>query len=27
MTVPFVIVSLIACYIPAMLIWVFPFAK
>jgi Na+/H+ antiporter NhaD/arsenite permease-like protein len=27
MTVPYVIVSLIACYIPAMLIWVFPFAK
>jgi len=27
MTVPYVIVSLMACYIPAMLIWVFPFAK
>lgn len=26
-TVPYVIVSLIFCYIPAMLIWVFPFAK
>ena len=26
-TVPFVIISLIACYIPAMLIWVIPFAK
>ncbi|MHB8110379.1 MAG: SLC13 family permease [Syntrophorhabdaceae bacterium] len=26
-TVPYVIVSLIACYIPAMLIWVIPFAK
>jgi len=26
-TVPFVIVSLISCYIPAMLIWVIPFAK
>jgi Na+/H+ antiporter NhaD/arsenite permease-like protein len=26
-TAPFVIVSLIACYIPAMLIWVLPFSK
>jgi Na+/H+ antiporter NhaD/arsenite permease-like protein len=26
-TVPYVVVSLIFCYIPAMLIWVFPFAK
>jgi len=26
-TVPFVIVSLIACYIPAMFVWVIPFAK
>jgi len=27
MTVPYVIVSLIFCYLPAMLIWVLPFAK
>jgi len=27
MTVPYVIISLIFCYIPAMLIWVIPFAK
>jgi Na+/H+ antiporter NhaD/arsenite permease-like protein len=27
MSVPYVIVSLIFCYLPAMLIWVFPFAK
>jgi Na+/H+ antiporter NhaD/arsenite permease-like protein len=26
-TIPYVIISLIFCYIPAMLIWVFPFAK
>jgi Na+/H+ antiporter NhaD/arsenite permease-like protein len=26
-TVPYVIISLIFCYIPAILIWVFPFAK
>ncbi len=26
-TVPYVVISLIFCYIPAMLIWVFPFAK
>jgi Na+/H+ antiporter NhaD/arsenite permease-like protein len=26
-TLPYVIISLIFCYIPAMLIWVFPFAK
>jgi Na+/H+ antiporter NhaD/arsenite permease-like protein len=26
-TLPYVVVSLIFCYIPAMLIWVFPFAK
>jgi len=26
-TLPYVIVSLISCYIPAMLIWVFPFTK
>jgi len=26
-TAPYVIVSLVTCYIPAMLIWVFPFAK
>jgi Na+/H+ antiporter NhaD/arsenite permease-like protein len=26
-TVPYVVISLICCYIPAMLIWVFPFAK
>jgi Na+/H+ antiporter NhaD/arsenite permease-like protein len=26
-SVPFVLISLIACYIPAMLIWVIPFAK
>nr|MBP8626494.1 hypothetical protein [Syntrophorhabdales bacterium] len=26
-TVPFVLISLIFCYIPAMLIWVIPFAK
>lgn len=26
-TVPYVIISLISCYIPAMLIWVIPFAK
>ncbi len=26
MSVPYVIVSLIACYIPAMIIWVIPFA-
>lgn len=27
MTVPYVVISLIFCYIPAMLIWVIPFAK
>lgn len=27
MSVPFVLISLVACYIPAMLIWVIPFAK
>ncbi len=27
MTVPYVVVSLIFCYIPAMLVWVIPFAK
>jgi len=26
-TVPYVVVSLIFCYLPAMLVWVFPFAK
>lgn len=26
-TVPYVIISLIFCYIPAMLIWVIPFQK
>lgn len=26
-TVPFVVISLVSCYIPAMLIWVIPFAK
>jgi hypothetical protein len=26
-TVPYVIISLIFCYIPAILIWVLPFAK
>jgi hypothetical protein len=26
-TVPYVIISLICCYIPAMLIWVLPYAK
>ena len=26
-TVPYVVVSLIFCYIPAMLVWVIPFAK
>jgi Na+/H+ antiporter NhaD/arsenite permease-like protein len=26
-TAPYVIVSLVTCYIPAMLVWVFPFAK
>jgi Na+/H+ antiporter NhaD/arsenite permease-like protein len=26
-SVPFVVVSLVTCYIPAMLIWVLPFAK
>jgi len=26
-TAPYVIVSLVSCYIPAMLIWVFPFSK
>jgi len=26
-TLPYVVISLIFCYIPAMLIWVFPFAK
>jgi Na+/H+ antiporter NhaD/arsenite permease-like protein len=26
-TVPYVIISLVFCYVPAMLIWVFPFAK
>lgn len=27
MTVPYVLISLIFCYIPAMLLWVFPFVK
>jgi len=27
MSIPYVLVSLIACYIPAMIIWVLPFAK
>ncbi len=27
MTAPYVIISLIACYIPAMLVWVLPFSK
>lgn len=26
-SVPFVLVSLVTCYIPAMLIWVLPFAR
>jgi hypothetical protein len=27
MSIPYVLVSLVACYIPAMIIWVLPFAK
>jgi Na+/H+ antiporter NhaD/arsenite permease-like protein len=26
-SVPYVIISLISCYVPAMLVWVLPFAK